>query len=113
MEILSPSPPPSPGPASASASASASAMDSFIHRGAGWHFPRRDNVDARVHVAVGRSPEKTLGLLRWAFRRFACAQVVLVHVHQPSPLIPTLCTILVFQFLLSFFLSWSIYLFMS
>jgi hypothetical protein len=65
-------------------------MDSFIHRGAGWHFPRRDNVDARVHVAVGRSPEKTLGLLRWAFRRFACAQVVLVHVHQPSPLIPTL-----------------------
>uniref|UniRef100_A0A0E0QVG7 RING-type E3 ubiquitin transferase n=1 Tax=Oryza rufipogon TaxID=4529 RepID=A0A0E0QVG7_ORYRU len=90
MEILSPSPPPSPGPASASASASGSAMDSFIHRGAGWHFPRRDNVDARVHVAVGRSPEKTLGLLRWAFRRFACAQVVLVHVHQPSPLIPTL-----------------------
>ncbi|XP_052134730.1 U-box domain-containing protein 33-like isoform X1 [Oryza glaberrima] len=90
MEILSPSPPPSPGPASASASGSGSAMDSFIHRGAGWHFPRRDNVDARVHVAVGRSPEKTLGLLRWAFRRFACAQVVLVHVHQPSPLIPTL-----------------------
>ncbi|EEC66449.1 hypothetical protein OsI_32495 [Oryza sativa Indica Group] len=90
MEILSPSPPPSPGPASASASASGSAMDSFIHRGAGWHFPRRDNVDARVHVAVGRSPEKTLGLLRWAFRRFACTQVVLVHVHQPSPLIPTL-----------------------
>uniref|UniRef100_A0A0E0B703 RING-type E3 ubiquitin transferase n=1 Tax=Oryza glumipatula TaxID=40148 RepID=A0A0E0B703_9ORYZ len=88
MEILSPSPPPSPGPASGSGSGSA--MDSFIHRGAGWHLPRRDNVDARVHVAVGRSPEKTLGLLRWAFRRFACAQVVLVHVHQPSPLIPTL-----------------------
>uniref|UniRef100_A0A0E0M4V5 RING-type E3 ubiquitin transferase n=1 Tax=Oryza punctata TaxID=4537 RepID=A0A0E0M4V5_ORYPU len=86
MEILSPSPPPSPGPASGSGSA----MDSFLHRGAGWHLSRRDNVDARVHVAVGRSPEKTLGLLRWAFRRFACAQVVLVHVHQPSPLIPTL-----------------------
>ncbi|KAF0930312.1 hypothetical protein E2562_031978 [Oryza meyeriana var. granulata] len=80
MEILCPSPPPSPGP-----------IDSSLHRG--WHFhaaPRRDSVDARVHVAVGRSPEKTLGLLRWAFRRFACAHVALVHVHQPSPLIPTL-----------------------
>ncbi|XP_006661585.1 U-box domain-containing protein 33-like [Oryza brachyantha] len=82
MEILSPSPPPSPG------HASSSAMDSFLH--SGWHLHRRDNVDSRVHVAVGRSPEKTLGLLRWAFRRFACAHLVLVHVHQPSPLIPTL-----------------------
>ncbi|KAL5224438.1 hypothetical protein ABZP36_011077 [Zizania latifolia] len=81
MEILSPSPPPSPGPA----------MDSFLHTGWPLHAAlRRDNVDARVHIAVGRSPEKTLSLLRWAFRRFACVHVTLLHVHQPSPVIPTL-----------------------
>jgi hypothetical protein len=44
-----------------------------------------------VYVAVGRSPEKTLGLLRWALRRFGNPRIVLLHVHQPSPLIPTLC----------------------
>ncbi|KAG8095531.1 hypothetical protein GUJ93_ZPchr0012g20813 [Zizania palustris] len=81
MEILSPSPPPSPGPA----------MNSFLHTGWPLHAAlRRDNVDARVHIAVGRSPEKTLSLLRWAFRRFACVHVTLLHVHQPSPVIPTL-----------------------
>ncbi|VAH25719.1 unnamed protein product [Triticum turgidum subsp. durum] len=81
MEILSPSPPPSP------------ARSQFVYGGAGALL-RRDQAGAGagalLHVAVGRSPEKTLPLLRWAFRRFACARVALVHVHQPSPVIPTL-----------------------
>ncbi|WVZ74241.1 hypothetical protein U9M48_022450 [Paspalum notatum var. saurae] len=73
MEILSPSPPASPCPR-------------LRHGG------RRElhHTEAWVHVAVGRSPEKTLGLLRWAMRRFGCGRIALLHVHQPSPLIPTL-----------------------
>jgi hypothetical protein len=78
MEILSPSPPPSP------------AAYGFLY--GGGSLPRRDHAHALLHVAVGRSPEKTLPLLRWAFRRFGCARVALVHVHQPSPVIPTLRT---------------------
>ncbi|KAJ1280577.1 hypothetical protein BS78_04G243300 [Paspalum vaginatum] len=73
MEILSPSPPASP-------------CTRLRHGG------RRElhHTEACVHVAVGRSPEKTLGLLRWAMRRFGCGRIALLHVHQPSPLIPTL-----------------------
>uniref|UniRef100_A0A0D9W1U8 RING-type E3 ubiquitin transferase n=1 Tax=Leersia perrieri TaxID=77586 RepID=A0A0D9W1U8_9ORYZ len=81
MEIVSPSPPPSP----------VSTMDLFLHSNSNstWPLPNAA-ADALVYVAVGRSPEKTLGLLRWAFRRFGCGHVALLHVHQPSPLIPTL-----------------------
>jgi hypothetical protein len=80
MEILSPSLPPSPCPA----------VDSQLHRrhryGSRWgHLS-----EAWLHVAVDRSPEKTLGLLRWTLRRFQCGRIALLHVHQPSPLIPTL-----------------------
>uniref|UniRef100_A0A0A8YB87 RING-type E3 ubiquitin transferase n=1 Tax=Arundo donax TaxID=35708 RepID=A0A0A8YB87_ARUDO len=78
MDILSPSPPPSPCPA----------VDSQLHRR--LHCREQHRSEAWVHVAVGRSPEKTLGLLRWAVRRFGCARIALLHVHQPSPLIPTL-----------------------
>lgn len=46
--------------------------------------------ETTVHVAVGRSPEKTLRLLEWTFRRFRCREVVLVHIHRPSSTIPTL-----------------------
>ncbi|KAG0447612.1 hypothetical protein HPP92_028241 [Vanilla planifolia] len=42
-----------------------------------------------LHVAVGRSPEKTLRLLEWTFLRFRSREVVLVHIHRPSPAIPT------------------------
>uniref|UniRef100_A0ACD5YYA0 Uncharacterized protein n=1 Tax=Avena sativa TaxID=4498 RepID=A0ACD5YYA0_AVESA len=80
MEILSPSPPPSP------------AAHGFLYGAGAGALLRRDHAQAHalLHVAVGRSPEKTLPLLRWAFRRFACSRVALVHVHQPSPVIPTL-----------------------
>ncbi|KAK3122103.1 hypothetical protein QOZ80_8BG0665160 [Eleusine coracana subsp. coracana] len=81
MEILSPSPPPSPCPA----------VDSQLHRRLRCGGSRREHrSEAWVHVAVGRSPEKTLGLLRWTLRRFQCGRIALLHVHQPSPLIPTL-----------------------
>ncbi|CAM0907403.1 unnamed protein product [Alopecurus aequalis] len=80
MEVMRPSPPPSP------------AANGFLYGGRGGALLRRDqaHANALLHVAVGRSPEKTLQLLRWAFRRFACARVALVHVHQPSQFIPTL-----------------------
>lgn len=45
----------------------------------------------RVHVAVGKSVEKSKSLLHWTLRRFGSCEICLVHVHQPSPLIPTLC----------------------
>ncbi|KAG2566250.1 hypothetical protein PVAP13_7NG200800 [Panicum virgatum] len=74
MEILGPSPLPNPCPR-----LRCGGPRRGHHRGEAW-----------LHVAVGRSPEKTLGLLRWALRRFGKCRIVLLHVHQPSPLIPTL-----------------------
>ncbi|GAB4860165.1 hypothetical protein Ancab_011643 [Ancistrocladus abbreviatus] len=44
----------------------------------------------KVHVAVGRTVDKAVALLRWTFRKFSECEICLVHVHQPSPLIPTL-----------------------
>ncbi|KAJ9189151.1 hypothetical protein P3X46_000481 [Hevea brasiliensis] len=44
----------------------------------------------KVYVAVGKSVEKTVGLLHWCFKRFGGREICILHVHQPSPLIPTL-----------------------
>lgn len=44
----------------------------------------------RVHVAVGKSVDKAISLLVWAFRQFGNREVCILHVHQPSPFIPTL-----------------------
>ncbi|KAD5317601.1 hypothetical protein E3N88_17547 [Mikania micrantha] len=46
--------------------------------------------DDRVYVAVGKSVEKAVSLFHWTFRRFRDREVCILHVHQPSPLIPTL-----------------------
>lgn len=43
----------------------------------------------RVTVAVGKSVEKAVALLRWTFPRFKNAEICLLHVHQPSDYIPT------------------------
>ncbi|KAH6814124.1 hypothetical protein C2S51_023142 [Perilla frutescens var. frutescens] len=43
-----------------------------------------------VHVAVGKSVEKTAALLLWTFSMFPGQEICLIHVHRPSPLIPTL-----------------------
>ncbi|XP_061959476.1 U-box domain-containing protein 33-like [Populus nigra] len=43
----------------------------------------------RVYVAVGNSLEKALSLLNWVFNILGTRQICLLHVHRPSPLIPT------------------------
>ncbi|KAK4440853.1 U-box domain-containing protein 33 [Sesamum alatum] len=43
-----------------------------------------------VHVAVGKSVEKTVALLQWTIRMFPGWEICLLHVQRPSPLIPTL-----------------------
>lgn len=44
----------------------------------------------RVYVAVGKSVEKAVSLLQWTVGRFKDQEICILHVHQPSPLIPTL-----------------------
>lgn len=49
-----------------------------------------NNNSGKVYVAVGKSVEKTVSLLHWAFKRFGATRIHLLHVHKPSPVIPTL-----------------------
>ncbi|XP_022732533.1 U-box domain-containing protein 33-like [Durio zibethinus] len=44
----------------------------------------------KVFVAVGKSAEKAVNLILWTLGRFGGKDICLLHVHQPSPLIPTL-----------------------
>lgn len=44
----------------------------------------------KVFIAVGKSVEKAVNLLQWTLKRFGGKNICLLHVHQPSPLIPTL-----------------------
>ncbi|CAJ1933115.1 unnamed protein product [Sphenostylis stenocarpa] len=46
--------------------------------------------DEKVHVAVGKSLKKATTLLQWCFTHFSKAQICLIHVYQPSTMIPTL-----------------------
>lgn len=56
------------------------------------HMPEiAEDSTERVYVAVGKSVERSVGLLYWTFRQFRVREIALVHVHQPSPTIPTLC----------------------
>lgn len=47
----------------------------------------------KVYVAVGKSVDKAVSLLRWVFEHFGNREICLLHVHRPSPLIPTLCKV--------------------
>lgn len=47
-------------------------------------------TNLKVHIAVGKSLHKTTTLLQWTFNHFQNAEIVLIHVYQPSPFIPTL-----------------------
>lgn len=49
-----------------------------------------------VYVAVGKSVEKTAALLQWTFGMFPGREICLIHVHRPSPLIPTLCKLFMY-----------------
>ncbi|TYG88055.1 hypothetical protein ES288_A13G264900v1 [Gossypium darwinii] len=44
----------------------------------------------KVFIAVGKSVERAVNLLQWTLKRFGGKHICLLHVHQPSPLIPTL-----------------------
>ncbi|KAK7257810.1 hypothetical protein RIF29_32049 [Crotalaria pallida] len=44
----------------------------------------------KVHVAVGKSVQKAATLLQWSFTQFKNSHICLLHVYQPSRLIPTL-----------------------
>lgn len=43
-----------------------------------------------IYVAVGKSLDKSISLLRWTFRRFRDKEIRILHVHQLSSVIPTL-----------------------
>ncbi|KAG4972360.1 hypothetical protein JHK85_038781 [Glycine max] len=45
---------------------------------------------SKVHVAVGKSLDKVVPLLRWTLNHFRNAEIVIVHAYQPSLTIPTL-----------------------
>ncbi|KAK6926961.1 Protein kinase domain [Dillenia turbinata] len=89
MELLSPSLPPSVPPAGfsvhvvgfdCSTRTTATSSQPLAISGGG----------EKIHVAVGKSVEKTVGLINWTSQRFQNREICLLHVHQPSPLIPTL-----------------------
>ncbi|OWM89296.1 hypothetical protein CDL15_Pgr024041 [Punica granatum] len=68
-----------------------SSPDSFsreVDRAAGFH--EVPGGMEKVYVAVGRSVDKAVALIHWSSERFSGREICLVHVHQPSPLIPTL-----------------------
>uniref|UniRef100_A0A5B7A0Y5 RING-type E3 ubiquitin transferase n=1 Tax=Davidia involucrata TaxID=16924 RepID=A0A5B7A0Y5_DAVIN len=94
MELLSPSHPPGPaGDRFSGFSSPANFRHGFDRTSRTVNSQSPEIVEEggdRVHVAVGMSVDKTIGLLHWAFRRFANREICLVHVHRPSPLIPTL-----------------------
>jgi hypothetical protein len=64
----------------------------------------------RVYVALGNSIEKAVSLLNWVFESLGARQICLLHVHRPSPLIPTLCKLYLSCFLFFFlFLVYVLY----
>ncbi|XP_042436563.1 U-box domain-containing protein 33-like [Zingiber officinale] len=85
MEVFCPSPPLSPA-VERYGSGQDAALRFLLRRAS----PGVRDDGGKLYVAVGRLPEKTLSLLRWTFRRFECREICLLHVHRPSPLIPTL-----------------------
>lgn len=49
-----------------------------------------------VHVAVGKSVERAVALLQWTVNNFGRQEICVLHVHQPSHTIPTLCKVSLF-----------------
>ncbi|KAJ1406887.1 Zinc finger, RING/FYVE/PHD-type [Sesbania bispinosa] len=92
MELLNPSHPPHPHHAPPPSSilrfpfhAVPSSSQSQIH------LPQpMEHSNRKVHVAVGKSLEKAVSLLRWTFNQFPNTEIVIIHAYQPSQMIPTL-----------------------
>lgn len=96
MELLKPSYPPSHGPSPESLSGFSSPASfrlGFDRGTSSSQLPEivEDDGNNKVHVAVGKSVEKAMSLLNWTFRRFEGKEVCILHVYQPSQLIPTHC----------------------
>ncbi|KAK9279071.1 hypothetical protein L1049_012746 [Liquidambar formosana] len=94
MELLQPSLPPGPaGEPFSQFSSPAKFRHGFepTSRAVTSQMPEivEEGGDA-VHVAVGKSVEKAVALLHWTFGRFENREICILHVHQPSPVIPTL-----------------------
>ena len=63
-----------------------------FHAASNSHVPETmEECGGKVHVAVGKSVEKAVNLLRWTFTRFNNTEICILHVYQPSSVIPTLC----------------------
>ncbi|XP_058109693.1 U-box domain-containing protein 33-like [Magnolia sinica] len=93
MELLSPSPPPQPVVNHFAGFESPTTLRQSFGRemsSSATQMPEIEEAPERVHVAVGRSTERSVGLLEWTIRQFEGQEIGIVHVHQPSSTIPTL-----------------------
>ncbi|XP_015874111.3 U-box domain-containing protein 33 [Ziziphus jujuba] len=93
MELLSPShrPDHTLSPDLLSGFSSSASFRHGFDRAASFPLPEHVSDDGnRVYVAVGKGFEKFVSLLHWTFKRFKGKEICIVHVHQPSQLIPTL-----------------------
>lgn len=70
-------------------------------------------TNTNVHVAVGNSLHKTTTLLQWTFNHFQNAEIVIIHVYQPSPVIPTLCKLNCFTFQCSISMIYDVVLYFT
>lgn len=99
MELMQPSHPPHHGPAGEPISGFSSPVSfrrGFDRPATASQLPEifEENGgggDDKVHVAVGKSVDKAVSLLRWTVGQFGSKEICIFHVHQPSQLIPTLC----------------------
>lgn len=94
MELLKPSYPPihGPSPESLSGFSSPASFRLGFDRTSPTQLPEIVEDDGnKVHVAVGKSVEKAMSLLNWTFTHFEGKEVCILHVYQPSQLIPTHC----------------------
>ncbi|CAH9072560.1 unnamed protein product [Cuscuta epithymum] len=96
MELLNSSPPSLPKPTGNTHLCSG---PSNFRRGS-YHnevpaFPQlpeiAEEAGCKVHVAVGKKKtDKAVSLIQWVCRNFGNSEICILHVHQPSPFIPTL-----------------------
>lgn len=89
MELLQPSYPPHHAPTRVGLTRSISSHLPHIVED-GFNNSCNDGND-KVYVCVGKSVDKAVSLLHWSFKKFASKEICLLYVHQPSPMIPTLC----------------------
>ncbi|XAR60584.1 Non-specific serine/threonine protein kinase [Bertholletia excelsa] len=94
MELLSPTRPPDPAGDRFSRFSPPASFQRGFDRTTRTVTPQpREIVEeagTKVYVALGKSLDKAIALLRWTFERFGCGEICILHVHQPSPVIPTL-----------------------